>query len=72
MCFQKIVAENIFMDIKYIFVPYDRRFDVDIFLKRVFDANIFCAEGEKKRIFNVISFPNLRVIFSYKSIDEKG
>jgi len=38
--FQKIVVENIFMDNKYIFAPYEE----------IFDANIFCAEGEKKSI----------------------
>jgi len=51
------------MDNKYIFVPYEGRFDANIFLKGIFDANIFCAEGgkkkKKKRIFNVISIPNL-------------
>ena len=39
LCFQKIVAENIFMDNKYIFVAYEG----------IFDANIFCAERGKKR-----------------------
>jgi len=39
LCFQKIVAENIFIDNKYIFVPYEG----------IFDANIVYAEGGKKR-----------------------
>jgi len=39
LCFQKIVAENIFMDNKYIYIPYEGRFD----------ANIFCTEGGKKK-----------------------
>jgi len=37
------------MDNKYIFVPYEGRFDANIFLKGIFDANIFCAEGGKKK-----------------------
>jgi len=41
LCFQKIVVENIFMDNKYICVPYEGRFDANIFLKGIFDANIF-------------------------------
>jgi len=45
--FQKIVAENIFMDNKYIFVLYEERFDANIFLTGILYANIFCAEGEK-------------------------
>jgi len=51
-------AENITMDNKYIFVSYEGRFD----------ANIFFIEREKKkkRIFNMISVLNLRVIFLYK------
>jgi len=36
------------MDNKYIFVPYEGRFDTNIFLKGIFDANIFCAEGKEK------------------------
>jgi len=61
--------DNIFMDSKYIFVLYEGWFDANIFLKAIFYANIFYAEGEKKkrkRIFNVIFIPNLRVIFFYK------
>jgi len=56
------------MDHKYIFVPYEGIFDTDIFLKGIFDANIFCVEGgkRKKRVFNVIFIPNLRVIFLNK------
>jgi len=49
--FQKIVVENIFMDSKYIFVLYEEKFDANIFLKEIFNANIFCAKGEKKRIW---------------------
>jgi len=37
------------MDNKYIFVPYERILDTNIFLKGIFDANILCAEGEKKK-----------------------
>jgi len=36
------------VNIKYIFVPHEERFDANIFLKGIFDANIFCAEGGKK------------------------
>jgi len=46
-------AENIFMDKKYILLPYEARFDANIFLKRIFDANIFCAEGNKGNISSV-------------------
>jgi len=41
--------DNIFMDSKYIFVLYEGWFDANIFLKAIFYANIFCAEGEKKK-----------------------
>jgi len=59
--FQKIVAENIFMDNKYIFVSYEGRFDANIFLEGILNANIFCANGEKKkRIFSVISVSDER------------
>jgi len=48
------------MDNKYVFVPYEGRIDANIFLQGIFNASIFCAEGEKKkRIFSVISVPNL-------------
>jgi hypothetical protein len=44
VCFQKIVDKNIFMKkSKYIFVPYEGRFDANIFLKGIFAANIFYA-----------------------------
>jgi len=36
------------MDNKYIFEPYEGRFNANIFLKRIFDANILCVEGGKK------------------------
>jgi len=38
---------------KYIFVPYEGRFDSNIFLKGIFYVNIFCAEGGKK----ILSLP---------------
>jgi len=38
------------MDSKYIFVPYEGRFDANIFLKGIFDANILCVEGEKENV----------------------
>jgi len=58
---KNIVDKNIFMDNKYIFVLYEGRFDKNIFLKGIFDANIFCADGgkKKKRIFSMISITNL-------------
>jgi len=54
-------AENILMDNKYIFVQYEGRFDANIFLMGIFDANISWAEGgkKKKRIFSVKSVSNL-------------
>jgi len=48
---KNIVAKNIkdlFMKSKFIFVPYERSFYANIFLTRIFDANIFYAEGGKK------------------------
>jgi len=68
--FQIYCVEIIFMDNKYIFVPYEGIFETNIFLKGIFDANIFlkgifyaniCAKGEKKkkRIFSMISVLNL-------------
>jgi len=39
------------MDSKYIFVPYEGRFDANIFLTGIFDANIFYAEGGKKEMY---------------------
>jgi len=36
------------MDSKYIIVPFEGRFDANIFLKEIFYANIFCTDGEKK------------------------
>jgi len=55
--------------INIFFVRYEGIFETNIFLKGIFDANIFlkgifytnipCAEAEKKRIFSVISVPNL-------------
>ena len=35
------------MDNKYIFLPYEGRFNANIFLKGIFDVNIFRTEGEK-------------------------
>ena len=43
-------AENIFMDNKYIFVPCERRFDVNIFWKGIFDANILSLKEKKKSL----------------------
>jgi hypothetical protein len=35
------------MDNKYIFVPYEGRFDANIFLKRIFDANILSLKEKR-------------------------
>jgi len=65
LCLQKnIIAENIFLDNKYIFVSYEGR--CKYIFKGIFDANIFFAEGGKKSIFSGISVSNLRVIYLYK------
>ena len=42
------------MDKKYILLPYEARFDANIFLKRIFNANIFCAEGNKGNVSSVL------------------
>jgi len=44
-------AENIFMDNKYIFVPYEGRFDLNIFWKEIlyFWCKYSFTEGEKKK-----------------------
>jgi len=39
------------MDNKYIFVPYEGRFNANIFLQGIFNANIYCAEGEKNETY---------------------
>jgi len=49
LCFQKIVAENIFMHNKYICVPYEGRFDANIFLEKISYANIFLRWRKKKK-----------------------
>jgi hypothetical protein len=68
LCFQKIDVEYIFTDSKYIFVSYEGKY--------IFKGNIWCKyilrwrreKKKKKCIFNVISIPNLWVIFLYKYI----
>ena len=43
------VLLDIFMDNKYIFVPYEGRFDAIIFLQGIFLMQIYCVLKEKKR-----------------------
>jgi len=45
------------MDNKYFFLPYEGRFDTNIFLKGIFDANLFCAKGGKKRNVSSAWYP---------------
>jgi len=68
------------MDNKYIFVPYEGRFDVNIFFKEIFEVNIFWGKKEtylqcdiRFKFMSYISlFIEILYLMKYERVEKQG